>query len=485
MPSNLIAAFTSGIVLLLSIWGGKRSGLRSIDASKEMVDVHKCMMFLGMCEGRWHSAGRLWDILAELASVGELPLPGGSPGATNKRPREADPADATIAQGGMGMGVGLNMSGMNAGTPDSSGSSGTDGSGSGSGSGFGETEDELMILKAQQLQQQQRTIAGSRRVQQAQAQQQQVQQQQQQFMGQPTHMQQPSHQQQQQMPGVGYSTPPNPPLGTGYSTPPTSMQNYQQLPVYSNELASLPLHHTQFPSSGAGAGGHAVQSTMDFSTYPSVSQPAPTNFDDWFGDTGTGAQSMGYSAQDMFGQTGQGGMDQSILQFLSMGMGMGQAETQAQAHSRGHMPQQQQHYSQQVYPMSHSQSQPQMQQHGHAGGLSGFPPTPAAPTNPGGGVYLPHAMFGQTQTAHASHGSMGGNVGAAPGMWDMAPGPSQPNMGTGGLGTVGGGGGGVSGAFDNGRMLDSDTMAMWSTAPTGFEWVSLLLVLLFCFRSFR
>ncbi|KAF5344576.1 hypothetical protein D9757_015251 [Collybiopsis confluens] len=106
MPFAHITAFTAGIVLLLNIWGGKRSGL-STDTNKEMADVYKCMQVLKACENRWHSAGRIWyatfisgleeiltpvprDILYELASVGELPLPGGSPSASNKRERDAD-----------------------------------------------------------------------------------------------------------------------------------------------------------------------------------------------------------------------------------------------------------------------------------------------------------------------------------------------------------------------------------------------------------
>lgn len=45
-------AFTAGIVLLLNIWGGKRSGL-STDPLKEMADVHKCMGLLKSCENRY------------------------------------------------------------------------------------------------------------------------------------------------------------------------------------------------------------------------------------------------------------------------------------------------------------------------------------------------------------------------------------------------------------------------------------------------
>ena len=98
--------FTSGIVLLLNIWGGKRSGI-NINPVKEMEDVHRCMSALSRSEKRyffsslsgpntnhgrprWHSAGRLWDILYELVSVGDLPLPQASPNPSNKRERDSD-----------------------------------------------------------------------------------------------------------------------------------------------------------------------------------------------------------------------------------------------------------------------------------------------------------------------------------------------------------------------------------------------------------
>ncbi|KAJ7734069.1 fungal-specific transcription factor domain-containing protein [Mycena metata] len=71
---NLPSAFISGIILLLNVWSGKRTGLVP-DPSREMVNVHKCMEVMRLCEDRWQGAGLLWDILAELASVGQLPLP--------------------------------------------------------------------------------------------------------------------------------------------------------------------------------------------------------------------------------------------------------------------------------------------------------------------------------------------------------------------------------------------------------------------------
>ncbi|THH16874.1 hypothetical protein EW146_g3841 [Bondarzewia mesenterica] len=108
---QVMPAFTAGIVLLLSIWGVKRSGV-SIDPAKEMQDVYKCMQILKDAESRWHSAGRLWyvsflatsdywsqwfiscvdhhrDVLCELASVGDLPLPQPSP-PSFKRERDSD-----------------------------------------------------------------------------------------------------------------------------------------------------------------------------------------------------------------------------------------------------------------------------------------------------------------------------------------------------------------------------------------------------------
>ena len=47
-----MALFSSGIVLLLNIWGAKRSGSVA-DPVKEMVEVHKCMNMLKKLEPRW------------------------------------------------------------------------------------------------------------------------------------------------------------------------------------------------------------------------------------------------------------------------------------------------------------------------------------------------------------------------------------------------------------------------------------------------
>nr|QDK64611.1 cellulolytic transcriptional activator 2 [Ganoderma lucidum] len=67
--------FTAGLVLLFNLWGGKRTGLSSEVA---MADVHKCMNMLKRLEQHTYSSRRLWDVLTNLISIGELPQPGGS-----------------------------------------------------------------------------------------------------------------------------------------------------------------------------------------------------------------------------------------------------------------------------------------------------------------------------------------------------------------------------------------------------------------------
>ncbi|KAJ6542285.1 fungal-specific transcription factor domain-containing protein [Mycena vulgaris] len=71
---NLTAVFTSAVVLLLNVWSGQRTGLVS-NPSPEIANVHKCMDMIHLCEDRWESAGLLWDILYELGSLGQVPLP--------------------------------------------------------------------------------------------------------------------------------------------------------------------------------------------------------------------------------------------------------------------------------------------------------------------------------------------------------------------------------------------------------------------------
>ncbi len=45
MALSQLDAFAAGIVLLLNIWGGKKSGL-ALNPKKEMQDVFKCMQVM-------------------------------------------------------------------------------------------------------------------------------------------------------------------------------------------------------------------------------------------------------------------------------------------------------------------------------------------------------------------------------------------------------------------------------------------------------
>jgi len=95
-PLAYIAAFTAGAVLLISIWGVQKNKL-NVDLSSQIADVHRCIKVLHKAEKRWHTAGRLCDILTELATVNNVPLPKPTPtppDTTRKRDREEDVEEA-------------------------------------------------------------------------------------------------------------------------------------------------------------------------------------------------------------------------------------------------------------------------------------------------------------------------------------------------------------------------------------------------------
>ncbi|KAJ7450222.1 fungal-specific transcription factor domain-containing protein [Mycena latifolia] len=64
------AAFTSGIVLLLNIWGGHRTGA---GADADLSDVHRCMGVLRAYKEHWPSAGHLLDTLEQLLKIHHAP----------------------------------------------------------------------------------------------------------------------------------------------------------------------------------------------------------------------------------------------------------------------------------------------------------------------------------------------------------------------------------------------------------------------------
>ncbi|KAH9481989.1 ABC-transporter-regulating transcription factor [Psilocybe cubensis] len=67
LPITIIAAYTSGMVITLGIWmtqsAGTTDGFRA-----EKDNLEKCVQYLRKCEKRWHSGGRLGDILSEASA---------------------------------------------------------------------------------------------------------------------------------------------------------------------------------------------------------------------------------------------------------------------------------------------------------------------------------------------------------------------------------------------------------------------------------
>ncbi|KAJ7647153.1 fungal-specific transcription factor domain-containing protein [Roridomyces roridus] len=85
LPFMQTPVFISGTIILLQLFGCKRSGV-PIDVGKELAHVTTAMRILKFCETRWQSAGRLWELLQELKAW-EGPPP----------PRRNAPADGTAA----------------------------------------------------------------------------------------------------------------------------------------------------------------------------------------------------------------------------------------------------------------------------------------------------------------------------------------------------------------------------------------------------
>ncbi|TEB23521.1 hypothetical protein FA13DRAFT_1778290 [Coprinellus micaceus] len=90
IPQIQLALFSSGLMLLLSIWRGRRSGFALMDEDKELKAVFGVINVLKTYENKWHLAGRFCDLLLALSSVGGLRLaPPSTTKATSKRSRHA------------------------------------------------------------------------------------------------------------------------------------------------------------------------------------------------------------------------------------------------------------------------------------------------------------------------------------------------------------------------------------------------------------
>ncbi|KAJ6458335.1 fungal-specific transcription factor domain-containing protein [Mycena vitilis] len=83
LPFSQTAVFTSGIVLLLNIWGGSHRG-RVQDA--DLSDVHRCISVMRAYSEHWPSAAPLLDILEQLIKVDHVPLSPGPSSFTGDAP---------------------------------------------------------------------------------------------------------------------------------------------------------------------------------------------------------------------------------------------------------------------------------------------------------------------------------------------------------------------------------------------------------------
>ncbi|KAF8315628.1 hypothetical protein DL93DRAFT_843163 [Clavulina sp. PMI_390] len=72
-PPVLGSATHSGIVLLMAVWGARKTGV-NVDSQTAMRDVKQCISFLKSCESRSQAARVLVDVLEDLANCGELDL---------------------------------------------------------------------------------------------------------------------------------------------------------------------------------------------------------------------------------------------------------------------------------------------------------------------------------------------------------------------------------------------------------------------------
>ncbi|KAF7300949.1 Zn(2)-C6 fungal-type domain-containing protein [Mycena indigotica] len=74
MPSLVSLTFICGLVLVLNVWSGKRTGLPPY-MNTTTEEVAKCMKLLLHCEERWQSAGLFWDLLHELVVLSDSVAP--------------------------------------------------------------------------------------------------------------------------------------------------------------------------------------------------------------------------------------------------------------------------------------------------------------------------------------------------------------------------------------------------------------------------
>ncbi|KAL0948933.1 hypothetical protein HGRIS_009040 [Hohenbuehelia grisea] len=93
-PQTQLPVSIAGIVLLMSIWGSRRPGFTT-DVNRAINDVQKCMDALKETEAKWINVGRMWDVLHELASAGDL-LSHHQPKTSDVPAQQQDPSPQSL-----------------------------------------------------------------------------------------------------------------------------------------------------------------------------------------------------------------------------------------------------------------------------------------------------------------------------------------------------------------------------------------------------
>lgn len=117
----LLPTFTSAIVLLIGVWGGRKGGANR-DSSSALSDVRKCLKALKDAERTWRGAGRMRDVLMELASISDTSL--GTPSTAVATPEQgkllSSSAVPTRSHGTAGEQVSIDENGNEGGGGDGS-----------------------------------------------------------------------------------------------------------------------------------------------------------------------------------------------------------------------------------------------------------------------------------------------------------------------------------------------------------------------------
>ncbi|KAF7305875.1 Zn(2)-C6 fungal-type domain-containing protein [Mycena chlorophos] len=94
-PQCMASSMDSGLVLLVNVWGAKRSGATA-DPARAIADLKRCIESLTIYEEHWQMAGRFVDMLRAMSRtlfIEDPPTRAGANTQARKRTREEDDVD--------------------------------------------------------------------------------------------------------------------------------------------------------------------------------------------------------------------------------------------------------------------------------------------------------------------------------------------------------------------------------------------------------